>query len=113
MLLLDDGFDHDLPVGEVDEVRGEGDAAEGGGLLVFAELAGAHSAGERRVEPALGRLHRPLVALADDDVEPGPGRHLRDARAHDAAADDSDRTVHALHGLSSRSQRGTWFSLSG
>ena len=47
---------------------------------------------------AVERLHEPLppglggrlVDLADEDVEPGPGAHLGDARPHQAASDDAD-----------------------
>ena len=51
------------------------------------ELAGAHARSSdvvKRLQPGLGGAG---VDLAHDDVEPGPGAHLGDARSHQAAAD--------------------------
>ena len=89
-LVLDDRFDHHLAIGHVAEVGREREVRDGCVALLFRELAGAHATIERTDEPLLTCLGRRGIDLADDHVEAGATADLRDAGAHEAAADDAD-----------------------
>jgi hypothetical protein len=88
-LVLDDGFDHQLTVGEVAQARGECQPAKRGVAIALAQLALARRALQRSGEALAGRLGQLLGRLEDDHVRAGLRRYLGDPRAHLAAADDT------------------------
>lgn len=88
--VLDDGLDDEVAVGEVVEAAGEdrpGQRVLGRDAVQFAALDGAF---EGDGHPLAGGPGRGRVGFADDGVEACAGAHLGDARAHLAAADDTD-----------------------
>ena len=77
-------------VGEVGHIGRERQSRHGRVALVLGHLPRRQTAIERGHEPGTPRLGRLGRGLAHHDVETGPGADLGDARAHQAAADDSD-----------------------
>ena len=91
--VLDDRFDHQLGTRRVVELGHRGDA--GGDPLRFfrIELALGRQAFERGRKPRTGRLGRAFAGVEDAHRVAGLRRHLGDAGAHDAGADDEDGGV--------------------
>src|SRR5688572_12198054 len=96
-LVLDDGFDDQLAIGEVGEVGRERQPRQRSVTCRLAELAGVEPAVERLHQPSPSRLGGGVVDLVHHDVEPRPGAHLCDAGAHQPASHDThtfDRPRH-------------------
>ena len=89
-LVLDHRLDHQVAVREVGDVRHGADPALGGLPVRGRELAGLLCARQRLADTAQRVLGVGLVHLADGHVAAGARGHLRDAGAHDPAADHSD-----------------------
>ena len=81
----------------VGDVRHGADPALGGLPVRGRQLARLLRARERLADPSQRALGVGLVHLADDHVAAGARGHLRDAGAHDPAADDADGR-HPLRG---------------
>ena len=92
LLVLHDGLDHQVAVGELAEVRGEGEAVERRVALLLGDLAALGGLAQGVGQPGPAQLQRLAGGLGDPHVQPGPGTHLGDARAHLAAAHHSDVT---------------------
>ena len=80
-LVLDHRLDDELTVGELAEVGRERDPRDGRVALVLGELAGRTARSSDLARRPLAGLRGAGVDLGDDDVEPGSGAHLGDARA--------------------------------
>src|SRR5438105_2765558 len=89
-LVVDDGLHDPLPVDDVVGVGGVAQAPERRFAVGLGELARPAGPVERTLDPLAARFEGALVDLPDADVETGPGAHLGDARAHQAAADHAD-----------------------
>ena len=110
VLVLDDGLDHPIAIGdrlEVVDAAQPSDRLVGGGRL---ELAALDPASERALDAPRGGLGRRLADLDQGDVEPGPDADLGDPRPHDPAADDPDPL--GRHLLGPRAQRNAWMPVS-
>ncbi len=90
LLVLDDGLDHQVPVGELAEVGGEAQPRLGGVQLLLGDLAALGGLGQGVEQPGTADLQGFAGGLGDLHVQSRAGAHLGDARAHLAAAHDSD-----------------------
>ena len=87
---LDHGLDHKLAISQHREIGHEAHAiacAPGRGGV---ELAARDPALQRVAKPCCGPAGGIVAGLDEDHVDVRPSAHLGDARAHDAAADDTD-----------------------
>ena len=88
--VLDDRLEHEVALGELAEVGDSSDPCEHGVAVGRLELAPLHLLGERLLEPGDHRVGGALRPAPQHDLDPGLGRDLRNARAHDARAHDPD-----------------------
>ncbi len=101
LLVLHDGLDHQVAVGELAEVGGEAQPAQRGVPLLLGELAALGGLGERVGQPGPAQLQRVPGGLRDPDVEPRLGADLGDAGAHLPGAHHSD-ALDVTHSSASR-----------
>ena len=95
--VLDDRLDHQIAVLQVGVLRRAGEVAERRRLRVLGDLALRRRRRQELVDAAEPLLQHVLVHFEHDGLEPGRRRHLRDARAHQPAAEHANRLDrHAL-----------------
>ena len=90
LLVLDDGLDHQVTVGELAEVGGEASRACVAVPLLLGDLAALGGLGQGVEQPGAADLQGLAGGLGDLHVQSGAGAHLGDARSHLAAAHHSD-----------------------
>ena len=73
LLLLRHGLDHQLGLGHRRQLGGQFDSVAGFGGGIGSELAPAHGALERFLDPRPGPFQAGLIDIADDDRQPRHG----------------------------------------
>src|SRR5699024_8964361 len=89
LLVLAGGFDYELPAGQIGDVGGEAQPAQGRRAGGFVELALLHGAVQRFLDPGPAGSGRLLVYLTDDHGESGLRQPLRGCGSPETAADDA------------------------
>ena len=95
-VVFDDGLDHQLPVGQVGQVGGEGQLVERAVALALGHLAGADAALQRLDDAVASGGDQRLGGLEHRHVDAGAYRDLGDAGAHLPGSDNTyslDRCV--------------------
>ena len=96
--VLDNRLDDEVAVLEIVEARRALQIAERLVARVRRDLSLVDAVGQELLDPPQPLLEKGLLDLADDRLVAGLRRDLRDAGAHEAAAEDAHRTN--LHSFS-------------
>ena len=88
--ILDDRLEHEVAVAQLTEVGDRAHPGEHGVAFAGVELAPLDLLGERLLEPGDHGVGGALSPAAQHDLDPGLGRDLRDARAHDPGTHDAN-----------------------
>jgi hypothetical protein len=88
-VVFDDGLDDQLAIGQLAQVGGEGQVADGVVAFAFGDLARAHTPLQGLDDPVASGGDQCVGGLEDQHVDAGARRHLGDSGAHLSGADDT------------------------